>query len=61
MIEKFYKTVDIIEHPESDSDLLTKLPDVTPINLQNLSNITDSQKYWAITLDGRPINTMFKD
>lgn len=56
-IKRFYKKVDVIEHP--DSDELPKLPAGEKVTLDNLSLSHD--KYYAITLDGRVAKTFYKD
>jgi len=56
-LKRFYKKVDVIEHPASDT--LPKIPHNEPVSLNNLSLSHD--KYWAITLDGRVVKTLYKD
>ena len=55
-IKRFYKKVDIVEHPlQGDA---SKLAAGEQINFNNLSR---SDKYWAVTLDGKVTKTMYKD
>ena len=56
-LKRFYKNVDIIEHPLSAD--LPKLPKDEEVSLNNLSLSHD--KYYALTLDGRVVKTLFKD
>ena len=56
-LKRFYKKVDVIEHPESH--ILETLKPSDQVTLDNLSLSHD--KYWAITLDGRVIKTFYKD
>lgn len=56
-IKRFYKKVDIIEHPLS-AEHPQILPQNAPIDFKNLSL---SQKYYAVTLDGKVTKTMYKD
>jgi len=56
-IKRFYKKVEVVEHPQSDD--LPKLPSNEEISLNNISLSHD--KYWAVALDGRVTKTMYKD
>ena len=56
-LKRFYKKVDVVEHPETE--FLQKLKPSDQVTLDNLSQSHD--KYWAITLDGRVIKTFYKD
>ena len=56
-LKRFYKHVDVIEHPLGKD--LPKLPADEEVSLNNLSLSHD--KYYAITLDGRVVKTLFKD
>jgi chaperone required for assembly of F1-ATPase len=56
-IRRFYKKVDVVEHPLSQS--LTKLPADQKVSLQNLRHSHD--KYYAVTLDGKVTKTLYKD
>ena len=55
-IKRFYKKVDIIEHPLSGQ--AKTLPKGEKVTLNNLSL---SDKYWAVTLDNKVIKTIYKD
>eukprot|EP00347_Sterkiella_histriomuscorum_P002958 403366146 len=55
-IKRFYKKVDIVEHP-----LQKEAPKLNPGQEVSFDNLSLSHKYWAVTLDGRPTKTMFKD
>ncbi|CDW74897.1 atp12-domain-containing protein [Stylonychia lemnae] len=55
-IKRFYKKVDIVEHPLQD-----QAPKLLPQDQVGFHNLSLSDKYWAVTLDGRPTKTMFKD
>lgn len=55
-IKRFYKKVDIVEHPLSGD--APKLPPGEAISVNNLSL---SDKYFAVTLDGKVTKTMYKD
>ena len=56
-LKRFYKKVDVIEHPESE--VMDKLKPLEQVSLNNLSLSHD--KYWAVALDGRVIKTFYKD
>jgi chaperone required for assembly of F1-ATPase len=56
-IKRFYKTVDVVEHPDNDLEE-NKLSKDQPVDFTNLSQ---SDKYWAVTLDGKVTKTMYKD
>ena len=56
-LKRFYKHVDVIEHPASAS--LPKIAAGEAVSLNNLSMSHD--KYWAVTLDGRVVKTLYKD
>jgi len=56
-LKRFYKNVDVIEHPASAG--LAKIPSGEAISLNNLSMSHD--KYYAVTLDGRVVKTFYKD
>lgn len=55
-IKRFYKKVDVVEHPLSKD--APKLPAGEAVTVNNLSL---SDKYWAVTLDGKVTKTMYKD
>ncbi len=46
----------MIEHPLGDSKLA-----LAPGTEVNLTNLSKSQKYYAVTLDGRVTKTIYKD
>ena len=46
-----------MEHPQSQ----TTTKRLSPGQLVDFSNISVSDKYWAVTLDGRVTKTMYKD
>ena len=56
-IKRFYKKVDVVEHPHNEKTD-RKLDSGTHIDF---SNISKSEKYWAVTLDGKVTKTMYKD
>lgn len=56
-IKRFYKTVDIVEHPLSEET--PKIANGEQLSIKNLSQSHD--KYWAVTLDGKVTKTMYKD
>ena len=56
-IKRFYKKVDIVEHPLSAEQ--QKIQEDQSIDFKNLSYT--SGKYWAVTLDGKVTKTMYKD
>lgn len=56
-IKRFYKKVDVIEHPLSDEG--PKLAPGEKVDFRNLS--ATEGKYWAVTLDGKVTKTMYKD
>jgi ATP synthase mitochondrial F1 complex assembly factor 2 len=56
-LKRFYKHVDVIEHPESE--IIDKLNASEAISHHNLSKTSD--KYWAVCLDGRVMKTLYKD
>lgn len=56
-MKKFYKTVDVVEHPESAN--LAKLSTDSKVSLQNLSQSKDV--YYAVTLDNRVTKTLYQD
>ena len=63
-IKRFYKKVEIIDHPimtAVDEDAINYLPKDEPIGLSNLQRIRAGEKYYAIALDGRVIKTMYKN
>jgi chaperone required for assembly of F1-ATPase len=55
-IKRFYKKVDIVEHP-----LQGEAPKVAAGEQINFTNLSRSDKYWAVTLDGKVTKTMYKD
>ena len=55
-IKRFYKKVDVVEHPLSAD--APKIPSGEAVSVNNLSL---SDKYWAVTLDGKVTKTMYKD
>jgi ATP12 chaperone protein len=56
-IKRFYKRVDVVEHPLSAE--APKLAAGEKIDFKNLSKSHGS--YWAVTLDGKVTKTMYKD
>lgn len=54
-IKRFYKKVDIIEHPLSKASAVESAAEI------DHTNLSASPKYWAVTLDGRVVKTMYKD
>lgn len=56
-IKRFYKRVEIEEHPLTPEAL--KLPQGEKVDFKNLSFTGD--RYWAVTLDGKVTKTMYKD
>jgi hypothetical protein len=56
-IKRFYKKVDVIEHPLSEEG--ARLAPGEKVDFRNLS-VTEG-KYWAVTLDGKVTKTMYKD
>jgi len=56
-IKRFYKKVDIVEHPLSQET--NKLAAGQKVDYKNLS--VAGEKYWAVTLDGKVTKTMYKD
>jgi hypothetical protein len=56
-IKRFYKKVAIEEHPLSEDAL--RLHKGEKIDFKNLSFTSD--RYWAVTLDGKVTKTMYKD
>lgn len=55
-LKRFYKKVEIMEHPLSDE--VQKLQKDEQVSFHNLSQ---SDTYWTVTLDGKSTKTMFKD
>ena len=55
-IKRFYKKVDIMEHPQTEQQ--KKLAKGEQVSFNNLSL---SDKYWAVSLDGKIIKTIYKD
>ena len=55
-IKRFYKKVDVVEHPMS-----SEAPKITPGEAVSVNNLSLSDKYWAVTLDGKVTKTMYKD
>lgn len=55
-IKRFYKKVDIVEHP-----LQREAPKLKQGDAVNVNNLSLSDKYWAVTLDGKVTKTMYKD
>ena len=53
-VKRFYKKVDVIEHPLSAEA-------TQHTGLVDLSNLSKSDKYYAVTLDGRVTKTLYKD
>ena len=62
-IKRFYKKVDVIEHPimSAGDESIKYLDKDEEINLGNLQRIRPSESYFAISLDGRVIKTMYKN
>lgn len=68
-IKRFYKKVEVKEHPIMDllepKDFLQAglaVPAGTPIGLDNMSKIREGQDvFYAVTLDGKTMKTMYKD
>ena len=56
-VRRFYKKVDVIEHPLSSQ--LEKLDKTQKVSLNNLRLSHD--KYYAVTLDGKVTKTLYKD
>jgi len=56
-IKRFYKRVEVIEHPLSAE--MPKITEGEQLGIKNLSQAHD--KYWAVTLDGKVTKTMYKD
>ena len=54
-VKRFYKDVNIVEHPASAEGVGLGGADVT------WSNLSKSDNYWAIKLDNRVVKTMYKD
>ena len=54
-IKRFYKKVDVIEHPLSETQ-----PKLNGANV-TLQNLHLADKYYAVTLDGRVTKTLYKD
>lgn len=50
--------MDVIEHPFNSDPTIEKHAPGTKISFNNL---TLSEKYWAVTLDGKVTKTMYKD
>ncbi len=48
--------MDVIEHP-----LSAEAPKLNPGEKVNFNNLSRSDKYWAVTLDGKVTKTMYKD
>jgi len=60
-IRRFYKKVDVIEHPDQPDEGLVIGSDV-PIDMTNLGKVREGKdKIYGITLDGRLLKTTFKD
>ncbi len=55
-IKRFYKKVDVVEHPMSG-----EAPKLPPGETVSVNNLSLSDKYWAVTLDGKVTKTMYKD
>lgn len=55
-IKRFYKKVDVVEHPDHH-----KMKKLGPGEKVDFSNLSLSDKYYAVTLDGKVTKTMFKD
>jgi chaperone required for assembly of F1-ATPase len=56
-IKRFYKKVDVIEHPLSHE--VKKIDASDKVTLNNLS--LSHNKYYGVTLDGRVTKTFYKD
>ena len=56
-IRRFYKKVDVVEHPLTPQ--LDKLSDDQKVSLNNLH--LSKEKYYAVTLDGKVTKTLYKD
>jgi chaperone required for assembly of F1-ATPase len=55
-IKRFYKKVDVVEHPMS-----AEAPKLRSDEAVSVNNLSLSDKYWAVTLDGKVTKTMYKD
>ena len=55
-IKRFYKKVDIVEHP-----LQGEAPQMQKGEKVGFNNLSTSDRYWAVTLDGKVTKTMYKD
>jgi chaperone required for assembly of F1-ATPase len=55
-IKRFYKKVDVVEHPMS-----SEAPKIASGEAVCFNNLSLSDKYWAVTLDGKVTKTMYKD
>jgi hypothetical protein len=56
-VKRFYKKVEVIEHPLSHT--FPKIPAGDKLSLQNLSHSHDG--YFAVALDGRVTKTLYQD
>ena len=56
-VRRFYKKVEVVEHPLSSQ--LEKLSTDQKVSLKNLRLSHD--KYYAVTLDGKVTKTLYKD
>jgi chaperone required for assembly of F1-ATPase len=56
-IKRFYKNVDVIEHPQASDKAL--IPAGERVTFQNLHMSHD--RYYAVTLDGRVTKTLYQD
>jgi chaperone required for assembly of F1-ATPase len=56
-LKRFYKKVDVVEHPLTKEH--KKLNSNEKVTLNNISLSHD--KYYAVTLDGKVIKTLYKD
>ena len=55
-VKRFYKKVEVVEHPLSD-----KQPKLSSTDKVDFTNCHLSDKYWAVALDGRVTKTLYKD
>jgi len=60
-IKRFYKNVEVVEHPRSSEFTDLVLNEGESVSLQNLSKRNQNKPFYGITLDGRPIKTLYKD
>ena len=60
-IKRFYKKVEVIEHPRSSHFTDLVLAEGESVGLENLSKRNFDKTFFGITLDGRPIKSLYKD